>query len=697
MSDTLLHGRYRLIQVLGSGGFGQTFLAEDIQQAGQPTCVVKQFKPAVQDANFLAIARRLFFSEAATLKKLGSHDRIPALLDDFEEGEEFYLVQEYVPGRSLGQELTVVQRFDELRVIGLLQDVLEILDFVHRNQVIHRDIKPGNLIIRQSDGHYVLIDFGAVKEIQTQITTLPDQTNLTVGIGTQGYSPGEQLAGKPRFNSDLYALGVTAIQALTGLQPSQLPTHADTGNLIWQDQATVSPQLAAVLDRMVANHFSQRFQSAGEALQALERLAETPTTLNLLPTRLDEEAIAAVPEPGDSSPKRWRPGWLQGCLSVGLASLAATSVVVGMRYGGWLQPTEEIAYDRMVQAIPDGGPDPRLLIVGITETDIQEQQRFPLADATIAQALNTLQTYQPRAIGLDLLRDIPQPPGRSDLLQALQAPNVVVIRNLGTAEVPATQPPPGVRPEQVSFNDVVLDEDGVVRRNLMFADLDAVTFTSFALRLALIYLAKVGIKPQADAQPGNLMRLGKTVFLPLGKTAGGYSTVDDRGYQVLLRYRSHSPAQQVSLSTVLKRQLPPDWVRDKVVLIGTTAPSAKDVFFIPYSSGAGETARVPGVLIHAQMVSQFLDAALEGNALIEYWPEWAEALWILAWATLAGSLSWLVRHPWLLGLSQAGLLAVLAGCSFFLLTHLVWAPVVAPLLAIALTGCMVALYRSRLT
>jgi CHASE2 domain-containing sensor protein len=97
------------------------------------------------------------------------------------------------------------------------------------------------------------------------------------------------------------------------------------------------------------------------------------------------------------------------------------------------------------------------------------------------------------------------------------------------------------------------------------------------------------------------------------------------------------------------------------------------------------------------MVSQFLDAALEGNALIEYWPEWAEALWILAWATLAGSLSWLVRHPWLLGLSQAGLLAVLASCSFFLLTHLVWAPVVAPMLAIALTGCMVALYRSRLT
>ncbi len=271
MLETLLNGRYRLIQILGSGGFGQTYIAEDTQQIGSPKCVVKQFKPARQDKDFLHIARRLFSSEVETLRKLGSHDQIPSLLNNFEEGQEFYLVQEYVEGQPLSDELDFVNRLPEDEVIALLRDVLHVLEFVHENQVIHRDIKPGNLIRRQRDGKFVLIDFGAVKEIQTQIMGEPGQTNLTVGIGTQGYGPSEQLMGKPRYNSDLYALGMTAIEALTGLPPYRLQTHPKTDEVLWQQRTEVSPKLKTILSQMTRYHFSDRYQSAQDVLEALEK------------------------------------------------------------------------------------------------------------------------------------------------------------------------------------------------------------------------------------------------------------------------------------------------------------------------------------------------------------------------------------------------------------------------------------------
>ncbi|HEY9654648.1 MAG TPA: protein kinase, partial [Crinalium sp.] len=172
MMGTLLNRRFRIIQVLGSGGFGQTYVAEDILQPDRPQCVIKHFKPAYQEQGFLQIARRLFATEVETLRKLGSHDQIPTLLADFEENQEFYLAQEYVEGQPLSDELAAVQRLEEATVIALLRDVLQVLTFVHQNNVIHRDIKPGNLIRRQRDGKFVLIDFGAVKEIQTQITSM---------------------------------------------------------------------------------------------------------------------------------------------------------------------------------------------------------------------------------------------------------------------------------------------------------------------------------------------------------------------------------------------------------------------------------------------------------------------------------------------------------------------------------------------
>ena len=221
MLGQTLAGRYELTQILGAGGFGQTYLAVDTFGAlsgapgGAANCVVKQLKPASQDLNFLSVARRLFETEVKTLKRLGSHSQIPRLLDSFEEDNEFYLVQEFIDGCSLEDEIAQVGQFDEVGAIALLESVLPVLNFIHENHVIHRDLKPDNLIRRRDTSEIVLIDFGAVKEIRTRIIT-GEQTALTIGIGTQGYTPSEQLSGKPRYSSDIFALGMTVIQALTG-------------------------------------------------------------------------------------------------------------------------------------------------------------------------------------------------------------------------------------------------------------------------------------------------------------------------------------------------------------------------------------------------------------------------------------------------------------------------------------------------
>ena len=185
MLGQVLKERYQLIRSLGSGGFGQTYVARDLFQATSAECVVKQLQPASTDAKFLKIARRLFETEVSTLERLGTHSCIPKLLDSFEEQQEFYLVQELIDGESLGNEIRRTGHLSEDQVITLLQETLHILKFVHDNRVIHSDLKPDNLIRRQSAGRLCLIDFGAVKDIRTQIATSA-LSNLTVGVGTLG-------------------------------------------------------------------------------------------------------------------------------------------------------------------------------------------------------------------------------------------------------------------------------------------------------------------------------------------------------------------------------------------------------------------------------------------------------------------------------------------------------------------------------
>jgi serine/threonine protein kinase, bacterial len=267
VQGTILGDRYQIIKYIAEGGFGKTYLAKDTQLPGHDKCVVKQLYPSVDDPKFLQIARRLFKKEAETLNSLGrSHSQIPYLLAYFEAEEKFYLVQQYIEGHTLSKELVPEGIWSESQVIELLEDCLNILDFIHARGVIHRDVKPDNLIRRTADNKLVLVDFGTVKEvISEQSQILPS----TVAVGTKGYMPTEQARGKPRIASDIYALGVIAIQAVTGISPLMMEEDNE-GELIWQSQANISPQLVKTISKMTRYHFKDRYQSAQEVLESLK-------------------------------------------------------------------------------------------------------------------------------------------------------------------------------------------------------------------------------------------------------------------------------------------------------------------------------------------------------------------------------------------------------------------------------------------
>jgi serine/threonine-protein kinase len=282
MIGTIIDGRYHIIQNLGQGGFGTTFLAKDTKRPGNPLCVVKQFTPASTDLATLTILKRLFDQEAVMLETLGKHDQIPQLLAHIEEYQKFYIVQEYIKGNDLSDELISGQKMSEADVIQLLIEILEALEFVHKYKVIHRDIKPDNIRRRHLDNTIFLIDFGAVKEVRTQLVNKQGQITSTVIIGTPGYMPLEQQRGKPQLSSDIYAVGIIAIQAITGLLPDKLEEDIKTGEIIWRKYANVSPKLATVLDKMVSYDFRKRYPTAKEALQAVKKLLPQPIDWKLL-------------------------------------------------------------------------------------------------------------------------------------------------------------------------------------------------------------------------------------------------------------------------------------------------------------------------------------------------------------------------------------------------------------------------------
>lgn len=292
----ILCDRYKIVRKIGSGSFGDTYIAKDTKFPGEPDRVVKHLCPKDEKPETLKIATRLFQTEAESLAKLGEHDRIPRLFAYFRENKEFFLVQELIEGQDLTYEFQLGKRWDERETVEFLQELLSILSVVHQQDTIHRDIKPANIMRRRSDGKIILIDFGAVKRIATvdrHGETIVSSS--TIGIGTIAYMPAEQAIGQPGTYSDIYAVGILGIQALTGLSSEDLPRDAEQFRAVLKEkQITIDPSLESVLCKMIASQPSDRYQNAQQALAALKPTIIIPDPNPPKPEPIPKKLILGV-------------------------------------------------------------------------------------------------------------------------------------------------------------------------------------------------------------------------------------------------------------------------------------------------------------------------------------------------------------------------------------------------------------------
>jgi adenylate cyclase len=376
-------------------------------------------------------------------------------------------------------------------------------------------------------------------------------------------------------------------------------------------------------------------------------------------------------------------------LAIGSAGL----VTIARKHVGF-EMVELQAYDRMMRWKPSLGIDPRILLVEIDENDLQTLKTSTPSDATLAHAFQKLQRHQPRVIGLDLYRDLPQGKGQNELLKALIQPNVISIYRLGNDGSPAIALPPNVSGEQSGFNDLVVDRDGVVRRSLLFAESNF----SFSLQLALKYLAKDGIEPQESKDHEGVLELGKTTFVPLEASSGAYHNLDASGHQILLKYRAKQIAHSVSLLDVLNDKVNPDWIKDKIILIGNASISGKDFFYTVYSAQQNQNHLMSGVAVHGQSVSQILDVAMGDRTLIQFLPVWSQHLWLLICAVAAASITWKIKNPLKLGAVNCLFLFSIGTGSYLLFDkQALWVPITAPISAALLAQASTLLYRTQIT
>lgn len=322
----LLNNRYQVFKSIGCGGFGETFLAEDTQMPSGRRCVVKKLHPVAHHPQLYPLIKERFQREAAILEDLGSHsDRIPTLYAYFEENNDFYLVQELIEGMTLTDIIQSQSNFSESYVRDFLVNFLPILDYVHQKHIIHRDIKPDNIIIRQSDQKPVLIDFGAVKEAIATTMSSSGSPQTSIAIGTRGFMSSEQAAGRPVYSSDLFATGLTVIYLLTGKRPQDIETNNYTGKILWKQYAPqVSPTLAVILDKAISAHSCDRYTTAQEMLQALQ--SETSQVHQIIrPTIADIPENIQQPTVISAAPSKL--GNIQQTLLLG--SFIATAIIAG--------------------------------------------------------------------------------------------------------------------------------------------------------------------------------------------------------------------------------------------------------------------------------------------------------------------------------------------------------------------------------
>ncbi len=378
--------------------------------------------------------------------------------------------------------------------------------------------------------------------------------------------------------------------------------------------------------------------------------------------------------------------WLRGNRRVWLTAAGFAGIVALIRLLGVLETLELAALDQLVRFRQSEQPNDRIVLVYIDDSDIAELGTWPIPDGIMASALEAIKQESPRAIGLDIYRDLPVGEGTEELEEVFATtPNLIGIEKRTDRYATGVRPPAILEERnQIGFNDVLLDDDGRVRRALLFTSDEDGFYTSFALKLAQIYLAEEGITPHG-ANRGNPrhLQLGDAIFRPLEPNDGAYVGIDNGGYQIITNFHSNpDPFKSISFTNVLNGDIPEGLMRDRIVLIGSNAKSLQDFFYTPLSEAAAGNQLMPGVKLHAHFINQVIGAAMDRRELIRVWPDPAEYVWILVWSILGASLSWRVRSP-----IRGGILLVLFGAALIVISIAAftggwWIPVVPPLIAL---------------
>lgn len=705
-SPLLINGRYQLIKPLRELSRLHTTEIFAVNDRG----TAKVLKVLNSDRSKLI---ELLQQEAQVLQKL-QNPGIPRVYEYFtflpsnETKKLHCLVMEKIEGQNLKQWIEENEPISEPKAIDWLKQLTSILSEVHQTKLLHRDIKPSNIMLRP-DGQLVLIDFGTVREINHTYVYKLAESDITQ-VYSPGYTPLEQIEGQAVKESDFFALGRTFIHLLTGIYPAELPKNLQTNQLVWRDRAPqVSEWLIYLINELIAPLPQNRPRNAQIILECLSKSNNNDRTR--LP--LTEEQVATtINQITRTQPRQravskvWRKGF-----QAFVTSIVVTSLVVGVRQLGVLEKWELAATDSLQHLRPIEKADPRLLVVTITESDIQAQaqRQGSLSDRTLEQLLTKLEQYHPRAIGLDIYRDVAVGGAYPNLAKYLQKSD----RFIGLCKIsdpdtnnPGIAPPPELPPEFIGFSDIMPDDDSIVRRQLLHLtppiDSPCTTEYAFSLQLATYYLATEGIAPKVTSQ-GDL-QFNDVIFKRLNSYHSGvYKNADLRGYQLLLNYRPYRTvndiAFQVNLHDLLNNRLSPairKQLQDRIVLIGVTAPtSVNDYWFTPYSSTQQRFEKqLPGVFLQAQMVSHILSAVLDNRPLLSVWNLWLEILWIALWSLVGGLLAWNFKQILYLGLAASATLLILCGVCFglILIGHLV--PLIPPALALGVTSISIVVYQN---
>jgi adenylate cyclase len=378
-----------------------------------------------------------------------------------------------------------------------------------------------------------------------------------------------------------------------------------------------------------------------------------------------------------------------------MGGLLVFLLIVGLRNSGHLEFLELAAYDWFMRMEPKlSSGDPRITLIEISEKDIHAHGRWPLTDEALAKAMNILVKDNPRAIGLDIYRDILVPPGSEELNAIfVENPQIIGVMTFGEKGV---RPPAIIsNTEQVGFNDILVDPGGIVRRALIFLDDGENVYNSFALRLASLYLHAEGIALQADPENPQYIRLKDTTIKPFDANDGGYIKADARGYQFLLDFENAGlPFRSYSFSKLLSGEVPAEAIADKIILIGVSAQSVKDFFYTPLSKGFEEVQQVPGVVLHGHIISQLLRFALDGTSQLKTLPETQKLIWILLWSLTGGLIGLRIRSVWRFSILILGGLVLLCLASYFAFLARWWIPLVPPALSFFISAVVVTAYMS---